>query len=179
MVVLIQKGPLWAAAHLPHKGGEDPAETARIATAMGVSCYIPRSFGEGGHKMMLSGGRAGAASLLPPCGGDAGRPERVFRFQLADGSPSMNTLIFRTVAPFLTALMVLFSIFVLLRGHNEPGGGFIGGLIAPRPWRSMASPMVSRRCAGRSGSIPCRLPAAVCCSPPSPACSRPLSACPS
>lgn len=42
----------------------------------------------------------------------------------------MNTLIFRTVAPFLTALMLLFSIFVLLRGHNEPGGGFIGGLVA-------------------------------------------------
>ncbi|AJC78522.1 MULTISPECIES: Na(+)/H(+) antiporter subunit B [Rhizobium] len=42
----------------------------------------------------------------------------------------MNTLIFRTIAPFLTALMLLFSVFVLLRGHNEPGGGFIGGLIA-------------------------------------------------
>jgi multicomponent Na+:H+ antiporter subunit B len=42
----------------------------------------------------------------------------------------MNTVIFRTVAPVITALMVLFSIFVLLRGHNEPGGGFIGGLIA-------------------------------------------------
>jgi multicomponent Na+:H+ antiporter subunit B len=42
----------------------------------------------------------------------------------------MNTLIFRTVAPFLTALMIIFSIYVLLRGHNEPGGGFIGGLIA-------------------------------------------------
>ena len=42
----------------------------------------------------------------------------------------MNTLIFRTVAPFLTALMMLFSVFVLLRGHNEPGGGFIGGLVA-------------------------------------------------
>lgn len=41
----------------------------------------------------------------------------------------MNTLIFRTFAPFVTALMLLFSIFVLLRGHNEPGGGFIGGLI--------------------------------------------------
>lgn len=41
----------------------------------------------------------------------------------------MNTLIFRTIAPLLTALMLLFSIFVLLRGHNEPGGGFIGGLI--------------------------------------------------
>jgi multicomponent Na+:H+ antiporter subunit B len=42
----------------------------------------------------------------------------------------MNTLIFRTTAPFLTALMLLFSVFVLLRGHNAPGGGFIGGLIA-------------------------------------------------
>ncbi|MET3853899.1 Na+/H+ antiporter subunit B [Rhizobium sp. OAE497] len=42
----------------------------------------------------------------------------------------MNTLIFRTIAPFLTALMLLFSVFILLRGHNEPGGGFIGGLIA-------------------------------------------------
>ncbi|MCR4265321.1 Na+/H+ antiporter subunit B [Nitratireductor sp. ZSWI3] len=42
----------------------------------------------------------------------------------------MRTLIFRTIAPYLTSLMVLFSIFVLLRGHNDPGGGFIGGLIA-------------------------------------------------
>ncbi|WP_421361766.1 Na(+)/H(+) antiporter subunit B [Agrobacterium rosae] len=42
----------------------------------------------------------------------------------------MNTLIFRTIAPVMTSVMLLFSIFVLLRGHNEPGGGFIGGLIA-------------------------------------------------
>jgi len=42
----------------------------------------------------------------------------------------MRTIIFRTIAPYLSALMVLFSVFVLLRGHNEPGGGFIGGLIA-------------------------------------------------
>lgn len=42
----------------------------------------------------------------------------------------MRTVIFRSIAPYLTSLMVLFSIFVLLRGHNLPGGGFIGGLIA-------------------------------------------------
>jgi multicomponent Na+:H+ antiporter subunit B len=41
----------------------------------------------------------------------------------------MHTLIFRTFAPYLASLMVIFSVFVLLRGHNEPGGGFIGGLI--------------------------------------------------
>ncbi|WP_113242900.1 Na(+)/H(+) antiporter subunit B [Pararhizobium sp.] len=42
----------------------------------------------------------------------------------------MKSLIFRTIAPVIVSVMVLFSIFVLLRGHNEPGGGFIGGLIA-------------------------------------------------
>lgn len=42
----------------------------------------------------------------------------------------MQTLIFRTAAPYLTGLMLMFSVFVLLRGHNDPGGGFIGGLIA-------------------------------------------------
>ena len=42
----------------------------------------------------------------------------------------MNTLIFRTIAPLLVVVMMVFSVFVMLRGHNEPGGGFIGGLIA-------------------------------------------------
>lgn len=41
----------------------------------------------------------------------------------------MQTVIFRTSAPYIAGLMLLFSLFVLLRGHNEPGGGFIGGLI--------------------------------------------------
>ena len=42
----------------------------------------------------------------------------------------MNTLILRTVAPTIASLMVIYSIIVLLSGHNQPGGGFIGGLIA-------------------------------------------------
>ncbi|KKC39841.1 monovalent cation/H+ antiporter subunit B [Devosia epidermidihirudinis] len=42
----------------------------------------------------------------------------------------MNTLIFRTLAPVIVGIMLVFSVYVCLRGHNEPGGGFIGGLIA-------------------------------------------------
>ncbi len=42
----------------------------------------------------------------------------------------MNSLILRTATRFLVPLLLLFSIFLLLRGHNEPGGGFIGGLTA-------------------------------------------------
>ena len=42
----------------------------------------------------------------------------------------MGSLILRTAARFLLPLLLLFSIFLLLRGHNEPGGGFSGGLVA-------------------------------------------------
>jgi multicomponent Na+:H+ antiporter subunit B len=42
----------------------------------------------------------------------------------------MNSLILRTATRFLIPLLLIFSIFLLLRGHNEPGGGFVGGLVA-------------------------------------------------
>ena len=38
--------------------------------------------------------------------------------------------IFRTAARLLMPLLLLFSVFLLLRGHNQPGGGFVGGLVA-------------------------------------------------
>jgi multicomponent Na+:H+ antiporter subunit B len=42
----------------------------------------------------------------------------------------MKSVIFHTATKFLIALLLLVSIFLLLRGHNEPGGGFVGGLVA-------------------------------------------------
>jgi multicomponent Na+:H+ antiporter subunit B len=42
----------------------------------------------------------------------------------------MNSLILRIAARYLTPLLMLFSLFILYRGHNAPGGGFIGGLLA-------------------------------------------------
>lgn len=41
----------------------------------------------------------------------------------------MDSLILRTGVRLLVPLMILFSVFILWRGHNEPGGGFVGGLI--------------------------------------------------
>ncbi len=38
--------------------------------------------------------------------------------------------ILRLSAPMLLWLSFAVSIYVLVRGHNEPGGGFIGGLLA-------------------------------------------------
>jgi multicomponent Na+:H+ antiporter subunit B len=42
----------------------------------------------------------------------------------------MNSLILKHAALVLKPLFLVFSVFVLLRGHNEPGGGFVGGLVA-------------------------------------------------
>lgn len=42
----------------------------------------------------------------------------------------MNSIILKTTTNFVLALLLLFSAFVLLRGHYYPGGGFVGGLIA-------------------------------------------------
>ncbi|MEW6720914.1 MAG: Na+/H+ antiporter subunit B [Thermodesulfobacteriota bacterium] len=42
----------------------------------------------------------------------------------------MSSLILRTACRFVFPLLVLFSVFLLVRGHNEPGGGFAGGLVA-------------------------------------------------
>ena len=40
------------------------------------------------------------------------------------------SLILRSTGYFLLPLLLLFSVFLLLRGHDEPGGGFIAGLVA-------------------------------------------------
>ncbi|WP_017607355.1 DUF4040 family protein [Nocardiopsis xinjiangensis] len=40
-----------------------------------------------------------------------------------------NTVLMRTVAKFLLPILVIWSLYLLARGHNEPGGGFIGGLV--------------------------------------------------
>lgn len=42
----------------------------------------------------------------------------------------MNSLILATATRAIVPLLLLFSVFLLLRGHNEPGGGFVGGLVA-------------------------------------------------
>ncbi len=42
----------------------------------------------------------------------------------------MNSLILRTAVRFLMPLLLLFSLFLLVRGHNQSGGGFAGGLVA-------------------------------------------------
>lgn len=42
----------------------------------------------------------------------------------------MNSIILKVGARMLSALLIALSVYLLLRGHNEPGGGFVGGLAA-------------------------------------------------
>ncbi len=42
----------------------------------------------------------------------------------------MRTIILKTASTYLLPVLLLFSVFILLRGHYLPGGGFVGGLVA-------------------------------------------------
>ena len=41
----------------------------------------------------------------------------------------MRSTILQTATRVLMPLLLLFALFLLLRGHNAPGGGFVGGLV--------------------------------------------------
>ena len=41
----------------------------------------------------------------------------------------MTSTILQTATRVLMPLLLLFAVFLLLRGHNHPGGGFVGGLV--------------------------------------------------
>lgn len=42
----------------------------------------------------------------------------------------MKSPILQTATRYLLPILLMFSVFLLLRGHYYPGGGFVGGLIA-------------------------------------------------
>lgn len=46
----------------------------------------------------------------------------------------MTSLILKTTTRYLMPLLLIFSVFLFLRGHNQPGGGFAGGLVAAAPF---------------------------------------------
>ncbi len=41
----------------------------------------------------------------------------------------MSSFIFRHVAQAVLPVAILFAIYLLLRGHDKPGGGFVAGLV--------------------------------------------------
>lgn len=46
----------------------------------------------------------------------------------------MKTLILSTSFSVLVPLFIVFAIYMFFRGHDQPGGGFIAGLIASIPF---------------------------------------------
>ncbi len=59
----------------------------------------------------------------------------------------MNSIILKMAANILKFLFLGISLWLLFRGHNHPGGGFIGGLIA-------GSALILSRMAFEKDSVP-------------------------
>lgn len=51
-----------------------------------------------------------------------------------------NSLILHFISRLLLPIALVYSAYLLWRGHNEPGGGFVGGLIAAAGFTVYALP---------------------------------------
>ena len=83
-----------------------------------------RAFDTMGEITVLATAAIGVRALLRIAAPDQANGET------APSQPFSSSPIFRTAARFLMPLLLLFAVFLLMRGHNEPGGGFVGGLVA-------------------------------------------------
>lgn len=74
-------------------------------------------------------------------------------------SPEARPLMLQLLARFVFPLAILVSVYIFLRGHNEPGGGFIAGLVTAvalvllqiaygQPWVMERLPFNAKRLAG-------------------------------
>ncbi|MGI9240931.1 MAG: hydrogen gas-evolving membrane-bound hydrogenase subunit E, partial [Verrucomicrobiales bacterium] len=95
---------------------------------------LPEAFGRNVVNVILVDFRAldtlGEIAVLAIAAlGVAGMLERP-RLDLPRGNRMESSVVMLASARFTAPAMVIFSVYLLLRGHNEPGGGFIGGLVA-------------------------------------------------
>jgi multicomponent Na+:H+ antiporter subunit A len=82
-----------------------------------------RGFDTMGEITVLATAAIGVRALLR-----VARPDRGYADPAADVEVASS--IFKTGARYLMPLLLLFAVYLLWRGHNEPGGGFVGGVVA-------------------------------------------------
>lgn len=83
---------------------------------------------DGGQEPLDAGGRAGAARALAAQFADVARdPWLVAGRTLA---PERRSIIFEVITRLLFHTVIMLSVYLLIAGHNLPGGGFAGGLTA-------------------------------------------------
>jgi multicomponent Na+:H+ antiporter subunit B len=66
----------------------------------------------------------------------------------------MTSVVLSTAVRYQLPLLLLFSVFTTLRGHNEPGGGFVGGLVAAAAFALYALAFGVARARGALGVEP-------------------------
>ena len=82
-----------------------------------------RGYDTFGEITVLAIAMMGVLSLIAACPVPLGLPER-------GPQPHLRSLMLRQAMKLLLPLSLLFAGYVFFKGHNEPGGGFIAGLIA-------------------------------------------------
>jgi multicomponent Na+:H+ antiporter subunit A len=160
LLIALLAGSALTLAMLAVRGAPSP-EDVRVSSEM-VARSLPEAQGRNVVNVILVDFRAldtlGEICVLAIAGlGVAGLllgPHRRDR----RGEQAIATPLYRTAVTWMTPLLLFMSVLLLFRGHNEPGGGFIGGLVAA------AGLVLKRLAAGdvspHAGRIPLRFIAA-------------------
>jgi multicomponent K+:H+ antiporter subunit A len=115
----------WAALTRPHESIAwyflaESVPRAGGSNVVNVILVDFRGFDTLGEIMVLGIASVGAWMLMDDV--------RIMR--PAASGPARNPLMFTSAARLLLPFALLIAIYIFLRGHNEPGGGFIAGLVA-------------------------------------------------
>lgn len=109
-------------SRLAHYFAENTYELAKGRNIVNVILVDFRAMDTMGEITVLAVAAIGVYSLLKLRLGEDGRKGK--------GRGSMTSLILSTAMTYLLPLLLLLSVYLLLHGHNLPGGGFVGGLVA-------------------------------------------------
>ncbi|MEJ5913593.1 Na+/H+ antiporter subunit A [Pseudokineococcus sp. 1T1Z-3] len=92
------------------------------------------SFAAGQEEAAAASGDAAAASRSttagPTTAGSAAARATASGRPVVDVPAERRSVIFETVTRLTFSTVVLFSLYLVFAGHNQPGGGFAGGLVA-------------------------------------------------
>ncbi|MGZ8202327.1 MAG: monovalent cation/H+ antiporter subunit A [Burkholderiales bacterium] len=115
----------WAALTRPHESIswyflEQSVPKAGGSNVVNVILVDFRGFDTFGEIAVLGIAALGAWMLM----------ERVHMARPAATGPTRNPLMLTTAARVLLPFALLIAVYIFLRGHDQPGGGFIAGLIA-------------------------------------------------
>lgn len=120
----------WFLAHAVEGSEQTAGRTAGGANAVNVVLVDFRGFDTLGEITVLAIAAMGVFALIAAVPNHASQAAEPADSAAAPTRREMTSPLFRTSMRLILPLSLIFAAYMFFKGHNEPGGGFIAGLVA-------------------------------------------------